>query len=123
MKEISYRGNCICFGRYALQALESTWITSRQIEAGFANCRVNEMQVREAFTKSSRFFPGVMSANCQLTECKHLCCNVIGSSIAGRLLLIYGRSCVIELRRIVRTDPAAAVFNLSFKTFSQVCRE
>nr|QXO89457.1 ribosomal protein L16 [Caesalpinia pulcherrima] len=34
MKGISSRGNHICFGRYALQALEPTWITSRQIEAG-----------------------------------------------------------------------------------------
>nr|YP_010701626.1 ribosomal protein L16 [Sedum pachyphyllum]YP_011026981.1 ribosomal protein L16 [Sedum clavatum]YP_011027406.1 ribosomal protein L16 [Sedum rubrotinctum]YP_011027746.1 ribosomal protein L16 [Sedum batesii]WCJ53187.1 ribosomal protein L16 [Sedum pachyphyllum]WQN01231.1 ribosomal protein L16 [Sedum clavatum]WQN01656.1 ribosomal protein L16 [Sedum pachyphyllum]WQN01741.1 ribosomal protein L16 [Sedum rubrotinctum]WQN02081.1 ribosomal protein L16 [Sedum batesii] len=34
MKGISSRGNSIDFGRYALQALEPTWITSRQIEAG-----------------------------------------------------------------------------------------
>nr|QXO89540.1 ribosomal protein L16 [Cenostigma microphyllum]QXO89623.1 ribosomal protein L16 [Cenostigma pyramidale] len=34
MKGISSRGNHICFGRYALQVLEPTWITSRQIEAG-----------------------------------------------------------------------------------------
>ncbi|KAL1351984.1 hypothetical protein AAHE18_06G133900 [Arachis hypogaea] len=34
IKGISYRGNHICFGRYALQALEPAWITSRQIEAG-----------------------------------------------------------------------------------------
>nr|YP_009975299.1 50S ribosomal protein L16 [Drypetes indica]QNK04641.1 50S ribosomal protein L16 [Drypetes indica] len=34
MKGISYRGNHICFGKYALQALEPVWITSRQIEAG-----------------------------------------------------------------------------------------
>ncbi|KAF8020605.1 hypothetical protein BT93_G1136 [Corymbia citriodora subsp. variegata] len=34
MKGISYRGNRICFGKYALQALEPAWITSRQIEAG-----------------------------------------------------------------------------------------
>nr|YP_009503676.1 ribosomal protein L16 [Pluchea indica]AWX66132.1 ribosomal protein L16 [Pluchea indica] len=34
MKGISYRGNAICFGKYALQALEPAWITSRQIEAG-----------------------------------------------------------------------------------------
>nr|YP_009937001.1 50S ribosomal protein L16 [Meconopsis henrici]QNT26020.1 50S ribosomal protein L16 [Meconopsis henrici]QNT26104.1 50S ribosomal protein L16 [Meconopsis henrici] len=34
MKGISYRGNRISFGRYALQALEPAWITSRQIEAG-----------------------------------------------------------------------------------------
>nr|YP_010420228.1 50S ribosomal protein L16 [Nanocnide lobata]USG53697.1 50S ribosomal protein L16 [Nanocnide lobata]USG53780.1 50S ribosomal protein L16 [Nanocnide lobata] len=34
MKGISFRGNHICFGRYALQALEPAWITSRQIEAG-----------------------------------------------------------------------------------------
>nr|YP_009413634.1 ribosomal protein L16 [Monotropsis odorata]ASN79014.1 ribosomal protein L16 [Monotropsis odorata] len=34
MKGISSRGNKICFGKYALQALEPAWITSRQIEAG-----------------------------------------------------------------------------------------
>lgn len=34
MKGISYRGNRICFGKFALQALEPAWITSRQIEAG-----------------------------------------------------------------------------------------
>lgn len=34
MKGVSYRGNQICFGGYALQALEPAWITSRQIEAG-----------------------------------------------------------------------------------------
>nr|WEV85521.1 ribosomal protein L16 [Cymbidium longibracteatum] len=34
MKGISCRGNQICFGRYALQALEPAWITARQIEAG-----------------------------------------------------------------------------------------
>ena len=34
MKGISYRGNHICFGKYALQALEPAWITSGQIEAG-----------------------------------------------------------------------------------------
>nr|YP_010022444.1 ribosomal protein L16 [Zingiber montanum]YP_010383180.1 ribosomal protein L16 [Zingiber corallinum]YP_010716961.1 ribosomal protein L16 [Zingiber purpureum]QON98815.1 ribosomal protein L16 [Zingiber montanum]UEQ12473.1 ribosomal protein L16 [Zingiber corallinum]UEQ12559.1 ribosomal protein L16 [Zingiber montanum]WDQ40857.1 ribosomal protein L16 [Zingiber purpureum]WDQ41292.1 ribosomal protein L16 [Zingiber montanum] len=34
MKGISCRGNYICFGRYALKALEPTWITARQIEAG-----------------------------------------------------------------------------------------
>lgn len=27
------RGNCIVFGEYGLQALEPTWLTSRQIEA------------------------------------------------------------------------------------------
>ncbi|KAM3188581.1 hypothetical protein ACQJBY_074039 [Aegilops geniculata] len=34
MKGKSCRGNRICFGRYALQALEPAWITARQIEAG-----------------------------------------------------------------------------------------
>nr|AYP34605.1 ribosomal protein L16 [Renealmia alpinia] len=34
MKGISCRGNHISFGRYALKALEPTWITARQIEAG-----------------------------------------------------------------------------------------
>ncbi|CAL9779174.1 unnamed protein product, partial [Musa acuminata subsp. burmannicoides] len=34
MKGISCRGNCICFGRYALQVLKPAWITTRQIEAG-----------------------------------------------------------------------------------------
>ena len=43
MKGISYRGNRICFGIYALQALEPAWITSRQIEAG-----------RRAMTRNAR---------------------------------------------------------------------
>nr|ASA38144.1 ribosomal protein L16 [Lobelia fenshamii] len=43
MKGIAYRGNSICFGKYALQALEPTWITSRQIEAG-----------RRAMTRNAR---------------------------------------------------------------------
>nr|YP_010982328.1 ribosomal protein L16 [Cystorchis variegata]WOE90832.1 ribosomal protein L16 [Cystorchis variegata] len=34
MKGISCRGKHICFGKYALQALEPAWITARQIEAG-----------------------------------------------------------------------------------------
>lgn len=34
MKGISTRGNSIVFGKFALQALEPSWITSRQIEAG-----------------------------------------------------------------------------------------
>ncbi|KAF6153040.1 hypothetical protein GIB67_034762 [Kingdonia uniflora] len=34
MKGLSYRGYNICFGGYALQALEPAWITSRKIEAG-----------------------------------------------------------------------------------------
>ena len=34
MKGISSRGNTICFGKFALQALEPAWITARQIEAG-----------------------------------------------------------------------------------------
>ncbi|MGG6712899.1 UNVERIFIED_CONTAM: ribosomal protein L16, partial [Salmonella enterica subsp. enterica serovar Weltevreden] len=33
-KGISYRGNHICVGKYALQALERTGITARQVEAG-----------------------------------------------------------------------------------------
>uniref|UniRef100_UPI00315C6C92 ribosomal protein L16 n=1 Tax=Ophioglossum thermale TaxID=488176 RepID=UPI00315C6C92 len=34
MKGVSTRGNLICFGKFALQALEPSWITARQIEAG-----------------------------------------------------------------------------------------
>nr|YP_009667934.1 ribosomal protein L16 [Radula japonica]QCW58709.1 ribosomal protein L16 [Radula japonica] len=34
LKGISTRGNSICFGKFALQALEPAWISSRQIEAG-----------------------------------------------------------------------------------------
>nr|YP_005352988.1 ribosomal protein L16 [Mankyua chejuensis]ADZ48020.1 ribosomal protein L16 [Mankyua chejuensis]AJJ48651.1 ribosomal protein L16 [Mankyua chejuensis] len=34
MKGVSARGNRVCFGRFALQALEPAWITARQIEAG-----------------------------------------------------------------------------------------
>lgn len=33
MKGAATKGNIICFGQFALQALEPTWITSRQIEA------------------------------------------------------------------------------------------
>nr|YP_009869824.1 50S ribosomal protein L16 [Tristicha trifaria]QKJ81765.1 50S ribosomal protein L16 [Tristicha trifaria] len=43
MKGISLRGNQISFGKYALQALEPAWITSRQIEAG-----------RRAMTRNAR---------------------------------------------------------------------
>nr|YP_009258648.1 ribosomal protein L16 [Coleochaete scutata]ANI25698.1 ribosomal protein L16 [Coleochaete scutata] len=34
MKGISSRGNSIAFGKFALQSIEPSWITSRQIEAG-----------------------------------------------------------------------------------------
>nr|YP_009424158.1 ribosomal protein L16 [Schizaea pectinata]APT66074.1 ribosomal protein L16 [Schizaea pectinata] len=34
LRGISSRGNCISFGRFALQALEPAWVTARQIEAG-----------------------------------------------------------------------------------------
>nr|YP_009545153.1 ribosomal protein L16 [Gymnomitrion concinnatum]AZB86872.1 ribosomal protein L16 [Gymnomitrion concinnatum] len=34
LRGIATRGNSICFGKFALQALEPAWITSRQIEAG-----------------------------------------------------------------------------------------
>nr|YP_009450124.1 ribosomal protein L16 [Burmannia oblonga]YP_009450133.1 ribosomal protein L16 [Burmannia oblonga]ANK36321.1 ribosomal protein L16 [Burmannia oblonga]ANK36330.1 ribosomal protein L16 [Burmannia oblonga] len=43
MKGISCQGNNICFGIYAIQALEPAWITARQIEAG-----------RKAMTQYSR---------------------------------------------------------------------
>nr|AJE61680.1 ribosomal protein L16 [Plagiogyria glauca] len=34
LKGISNRGNSVCFGKFALQALEPAWVTARQIEAG-----------------------------------------------------------------------------------------
>nr|AIS35824.1 ribosomal protein L16 [Epipogium roseum] len=34
MTGLSYRGNKICFGKYAIKSLESAWITAQQIEAG-----------------------------------------------------------------------------------------
>lgn len=34
LKGVSKRGNLVCFGKFGLQALEPSWITSRQIEAG-----------------------------------------------------------------------------------------
>ncbi|KAL6580062.1 ribosomal protein L16, L13 [Orobanche minor] len=43
MKGISYRGNHIYFGKYALETLEPAWITSRQIEVG-----------RRAMTRNAR---------------------------------------------------------------------
>jgi large subunit ribosomal protein L16 len=33
MRGTKTRGNEVCFGKFGLQALEPTWITSRQIEA------------------------------------------------------------------------------------------
>ena len=33
MRGTASKGNLVCFGKYGLQALEPTWITSRQIEA------------------------------------------------------------------------------------------
>jgi len=33
-KGIAARGNSLCYGNFALQALEAGWLTSRQIEAG-----------------------------------------------------------------------------------------
>ncbi|XLT58759.1 hypothetical protein HN873_051363 [Arachis hypogaea] len=54
MKGISYRGNHICFGRYALQALEPAWITYRQIEAGR---RVMSRNVRRGGQIWVRIFP------------------------------------------------------------------
>ncbi|KAG4132151.1 hypothetical protein ERO13_D08G014666v2 [Gossypium hirsutum] len=54
MKGISYRGNRICFGRYALQALEPAWITSRQIEAGHSAMTQN---VRRGGKIWVRIFP------------------------------------------------------------------
>ena len=32
MRGTASKGNVVCFGKYGLQALEPTWITSRQIE-------------------------------------------------------------------------------------------
>nr|YP_010428242.1 ribosomal protein L16 [Prosopanche bonacinae]USN93691.1 ribosomal protein L16 [Prosopanche bonacinae] len=34
MKGVSAKGNFICFGKFGIQALEPTWLTAKQIEAG-----------------------------------------------------------------------------------------
>src|SRR3954464_5046095 len=34
MKGVATRGNTVSFGEFGLQALENSWITARQIEAG-----------------------------------------------------------------------------------------
>lgn len=34
MKGVAQRGNNLAFGEYGLQAIESSWVTARQIEAG-----------------------------------------------------------------------------------------
>lgn len=54
MAGISCRGNRICFGKYALQALEPAWITSRQIEAGR---RAMSRNVRRSGKVWVRIFP------------------------------------------------------------------
>jgi large subunit ribosomal protein L16 len=51
MNGICYKGNCICFGRYALQALEPAWITSKQIKARRRAMTQNVR--RETFVESS----------------------------------------------------------------------
>jgi large subunit ribosomal protein L16 len=38
MKGVASRGNTVAFGEYGLQALKSSWITARQIEAGRVAC-------------------------------------------------------------------------------------
>ena len=38
MKGVATRGNTVAFGDYGLQALENSWITARQIEAGRIAC-------------------------------------------------------------------------------------
>ncbi len=38
MKGVATRGNTVAFGQFGLQALESAWITARQIEAGRVAC-------------------------------------------------------------------------------------
>ncbi|KAB1998537.1 hypothetical protein ES319_D12G095600v1, partial [Gossypium barbadense] len=55
MKGISYQGSRFCFGRYALQALELVWITSRQIGAGH---RVMKRNVHHGGKLWVRIFPG-----------------------------------------------------------------
>nr|AHZ58100.1 ribosomal protein L16 [Tmesipteris elongata] len=54
MKGVSTRGTRICFGKFALQALESAWITARQIEAGR---RVIARYVRRGGKMWIRIFP------------------------------------------------------------------
>nr|YP_010471579.1 ribosomal protein L16 [Gastrodia peichatieniana]UVG40937.1 ribosomal protein L16 [Gastrodia peichatieniana] len=51
MKGISCQGNRICFGKYAIKALDPSWITARQIEAGRRSisrymCRGGKLWVR-----------------------------------------------------------------------------
>ena len=38
MKGVASRGNYVAFGEFGLQALENSWITARQIEAGRIAC-------------------------------------------------------------------------------------
>src|SRR6266576_5873646 len=38
MKGNATRGNTVAFGEYGLQALEMSWVTARQIEAGRVAC-------------------------------------------------------------------------------------
>ena len=38
MKGVATRGNTVAFGDFGLQALENSWITARQIEAGRIAC-------------------------------------------------------------------------------------
>ncbi|GAA0152804.1 ribosomal protein [Lithospermum erythrorhizon] len=57
MKGISSRGNHVCFGKYALQALEPAWITSRQIEAGRRAMKLKEQKEGRGRKLWVRIFP------------------------------------------------------------------
>jgi large subunit ribosomal protein L16 len=64
LKGKANRGNKIAFGDFALQALEPSWITSRQIEAGR---RVLTRYVRRGGKLWIRIFPSDSFALTKLT--------------------------------------------------------
>ncbi|KAK7321884.1 hypothetical protein VNO80_35459 [Phaseolus coccineus] len=77
MKGISSRGNHICFGRYALQALEPAWITSRQIEAGR---RAMSRNVRRGGQIWVRIFSRQTSYTDNSGARKLMCIRILGAS-------------------------------------------
>ncbi|GAY54615.1 hypothetical protein CUMW_158120 [Citrus unshiu] len=82
MKGISYRGNHICFGRYALQALEPAWITSRQIEAGRRAMTRNVRRGGKIWVRSPEYWVAVVKPGRILYEMSGVAENIARKAIS-----------------------------------------
>ncbi|ESR54999.1 hypothetical protein CICLE_v10024383mg, partial [Citrus x clementina] len=82
MKGISYRGNHICFGRYALQTLEPAWITSRQIKAGRRAMTRNVQRGGKIWVRSPKYWVAVVKLGRLLYEMSGVAKNISQKAIS-----------------------------------------